>query len=137
VQLGFVKNLMCQIPRHRIKKLQDRALRQLHERIKGLPEMSVDRHFVEFTPKEKTKQTLKVFTVTNNSAKERVNYHVSMDESELYRHSRYSFTFEPSEFSLDKVLLLLLLLLEFYATYQPFCACLICRQIRNNRKLYA
>ena len=103
MQLSYIKNLLCQAPRHRIKKLQDRALHQLSERVKGLPEVQIDRHFVEFTPKEKTKQTLKVFTVTNNSAKERVNFKVSMDPSELYRHSRYAFTFEPEEFSLDKV----------------------------------
>ena len=64
--------------------------------------MQTDVNLVEFQPKEKTKNTVRIFKVTNDSAV-RVNVEVSMPASEMYSNSRYSFSFEPASFVLDKV----------------------------------
>jgi hypothetical protein len=63
----------------------------------------IDKNYIVFSPKPKTKETTKIFTVTNTSNM-RIRCTVEMDSNELYSNSRYTFIFVPESFTLDKVL---------------------------------
>ena len=55
-----------------------------------------------FSPKPKTKETTKIFTITNTT-NIRLRCTIEMDSNELYSNSRFTFMFVPESFFLEKV----------------------------------
>jgi len=68
----------------------------------GVGGEQIDSSFLNFLPKMKTRETLRLFRVANMTDK-RLSCDVVIDQSELYQNSRYTFTFEPESFVLEKV----------------------------------
>eukprot|EP01094_Clydonella_sp_ATCC50884_P019512 TRINITY_DN3829_c1_g1_i1.p1 TRINITY_DN3829_c1_g1~~TRINITY_DN3829_c1_g1_i1.p1 ORF type:complete len:2092 (-),score=644.58 TRINITY_DN3829_c1_g1_i1:41-5551(-) len=119
-KLEYIKTQICHVPRTVLKPVQDRALISLYEDCTemkekpkrdplnpylgldpSLPMVSVDKYFLGFLPKRKTKQTVQLITVSNKSDK-RLLCTFDMDSKELYQNSRYTFEFQPPSFSVEK-----------------------------------